>query len=255
MSGGAGGAGGSGPPPDPGPLSGGGQGCSDADADRSGSATYYSVNSGSTVACGFDLNQYPQSPYWVAITALQFDVAPASQVCGACIEAKGPNAQSKQFQVVDRCPADQANLPCLNNMQHLDMSPEGLAAVGGVGKIDPGGLTWHFVPCAVQGDVQVTALGNSTNFYAAIGIRNHRYRIAKVELVDATTQMPVEPALTRRADNFFIVDTTTPAGKVGKAMGPYRLRITDIYGHWIENKVTVTPGQNVSMALQFPMCG
>jgi expansin len=248
------GTGGSGPPQDPGPLSGGGEGCSDVDAERSGGATYYNLNAASPVACGFDLTQYPQPPYWVAITALQFD-APSAQVCGACIEAKGPNGQATQLQVVDRCPADQANLPCLNNMQHLDISPDGLAAVGGVGKIDPGGLAWHFVPCAVQGDVQVTALNGASQFYTAIGVRNHRYRIAKVELVDSTTLMPIAPPLTRRADNFFLVDTTTPAGAAGNAMGPYRLRITDIYGHWIESKVTVMPGQNIGMGLQFPACG
>jgi expansin (peptidoglycan-binding protein) len=254
MSVGTAGTGGSGPTPDPGPLFGGGDGCSDADAARSGSATYYDLNAGSNVACGFDLTQYPQPEYWVAITALQFD-SPAAEVCGACIEATGPNGQAKKLQVVDRCPADDLNLPCKNNNQHLDISPDGLSAVGGVGKIDPGGLSWHFVPCGVEGDVQLTAQNGAEKFYTAIGVRNHKYRIAKVELVDSATLMPVAPPLVRRADNFFLVDTTTPAGKAGKAMGPYRIRVTDIYGHWVENLVTVAPGQNVSMGSQFPTCG
>jgi hypothetical protein len=32
------------------------------------------------------------------------------------------------------------------------------------------------------------------------------------------------------------------------------VRITDIYGHWIENKVTLVPGQSVDVGLQFPAC-
>jgi expansin (peptidoglycan-binding protein) len=153
-----------------------------------------------------------------------------------------------RFIVVDECP-NSGNDPLCMSMEHLDMAPDGFAAIGGNGKIDS--LTWKYVPCDVQNNsVEVATQANSNKFFATIGMRKHRYRIAKVELVTGTTRLP----LVRRDDNFFIIDSSTPAGSAGMALGPLRLRITDIYGHWIENKVALTIGQSVSTTLQFPAC-
>jgi expansin (peptidoglycan-binding protein) len=233
------------PPPDPGPLSGGGAGCMDVDPVHQGSATFYNVTSSSLGHCSFDLTSQPQPPYWVAMNFQRFA---NSSDCGACLQVTGPTA-TKVFQVIDECPNNPSTDPLCQSKEHLDMSPEGLSAVGGVGRIDS--LTWKYVPCDVaSANVEIFTQSNSNTFYATIGIRKHRYRIAKVELVTGMTRT----ALVRRPDNFFIIDSTTPAGASGMALGPLRIRITDIYNHWIENKITLKTGQNVTMALQFPAC-
>jgi expansin (peptidoglycan-binding protein) len=232
------------PPPDPGPLSGGGAGCNDVDPVHQGSATFYNVTSSSLGHCSFNLTTQPQPPYWLAMNFTRYN---ASSDCGACLQVTGPSG-TQVFQVIDECP-NAATDPLCQSAEHLDMSPQGFAALGGNGRIDS--LTWKYVPCDVQtSNVEIFTQGGSTTFFATIGFRKHRYRVAKVELVNGTTRV----ALVRRSDNFFIIDTTTPAGAAGMALGPFRIRITDIYNHWIENKVALTVGQNVSFGLQFLAC-
>ena len=171
-----------------------------------------------------------------------------SSDCGACVQATGPSG-SRIFQVIDECPNNPSTDPLCQSKEHLDLSQVGLTAIGGNGRIDS--MTWKYVPCDVQmSNVEVFTQANSNMFFATIGLRKHRYRVAKVELVANGMRAP----LVRRNDNFFIIDSTTPAGATGMALGPLRIRVTDIYGHWIENKITLVKGQNVTMALQFPAC-
>jgi expansin (peptidoglycan-binding protein) len=232
------------PPVDPGPLYGGGAGCNDVDAPHQGSATFYTLLSASNVGhCSID--PLPsQPPYWLA---MNFGRYGKSSDCGACLQATGPSGTAT-FIVVDECPNSGTDPLCMS-MEHLDMAPQGFSAIGGNGRIDS--LSWKYVPCDVQSNmVEVAAQSNSNNFFATVGVRKHRYRIAKVELVTGMNRL----ALMRRDDNYFIIDSTTPAGAAGMALGPYRLRITDIYGHWIENKVTMMAGKSTTMALQFPKC-
>ena len=232
------------PPPDPGPLSGGGAGCNDVDPIHNGSATFYNVTSTSLGHCSFNLANQPEPPYWLAMNFTRYNL---SSDCGACLQVTGPTG-TQVFQVIDECPNDAVD-PLCQSAEHLDMSPGGFAAIGGNGRIDA--LTWKYVPCNVQtSNVEIFALNGSSTFNAPIQIRKHRYRIAKVELVNGTNRV----ALVRRADNFFIIDTTTPAGASGMALGPFRIRITDIYNHWIENKVTLTVNGSVTTGLQFPAC-
>ena len=172
-----------------------------------------------------------------------------SSDCGACLQVQGPSG-SATFIVVDECPNSGADPLCMS-MEHLDMAPQGFQAIGGNGRIDS--LSWKYVPCPVMTNmVEVAAQSNSNNFFATVGIRKHRYRIKTVELV--TNNGMTRTNLVRRDDNYFIIDSTTPTDTSGMALGPYRLRITDIYGHWIENKVMLTAGGKQSMALQFPAC-
>ncbi len=234
-----------GPPPDPGPLSGGGAGCNDADPVHQGSATYYVVGASSLPHCSYDLGTMPQPPYWVA---MNFQRYAKSSDCGACLDVTGPSG-TKRYTVIDECPNDPVRDARCQSREHLDLSQEGLSAIGGVGRIDM--LTWKYVPCDIgSAKVEVFTQPSSNTFYATIGLRKHRYRIQKVELVTGSTRI----ALERRPDNYFVIDSTTPAGSVGMALGPLRIRITDVYNHWIENKITLQKGQSVSMGLQFPAC-
>jgi expansin (peptidoglycan-binding protein) len=208
-----------------------------------GTATYYDISAtGAPGNCSYDLTMQPEPPYWVAMNQARYA---DSAACGACVQINGTG--SIVAQVVDQCPAN--SLHC-DSMEHIDINRPGFGLIGdpNVGFVP---ISWKYVPCDVKAaNVALFAQANSTKFYATVGVRTHRYRIAKVELVTGTTHT----ALVRRSDNFFIIDTTTPAGAAGMALGPFRIRITDIYNHWIENKVTLTPGQNVTVGLQFPAC-
>jgi len=179
---------------------------------------------------------------------MNFQRYATSSDCGACLDVTGPSG-TKRYIVIDECPNDPIKDARCQSREHLDLSQEGLSAIGGVGRIDM--LTWKYVPCDIgSAKVEVFTQPSSNMFYATIGLRKHRYRIQKVELVTGTTRI----ALERRPDNYFVIDSTTPAGSIGMALGPLRIRITDIYNHWIENKITLQKGQAVSMGLQFPDC-
>jgi len=182
-----------------------------------------------------------QPPYWVAMNQARFN---NSTDCGACVEATGPSG-TKQFIVVDKCPANSTNCDA---MEHIDMDQTGFGAVGGNGIINS--LPWKYIPCPVQGNVRIYAPSAASKFNAPITVRNHRYRIKSVEIVDGATRKSVM----RQPYNAWVLDSTFPPGSTGMILGPFRVRITDIYGHWIENKITLAPGQSVDMGLQFPAC-
>jgi expansin (peptidoglycan-binding protein) len=193
--------------------------------------------------CGF--TPLPtQPPYWVAMNEARFN---KSTDCGACVSATGPSG-TKTFIVVDECPAN--SLHC-DSMEHIDMDQGGFLQIGGNGIINAPGLSWHYIPCPTQGNVELYVPSTASKFNAPITVRNHRYRIKSVEVVvDQNTRTSVM----RQTYNAWILDSSFPPGSAGMILSPFRIRITDIYGHWIENKVTLMPGQSVDMGLQFPAC-
>ena len=229
------------PPPDPGPLSGGGAGCNDVDPVHAGSATFYDLLSATNVGtCGF--RPLPtEPPYWAAMNQARFN---NSTDCGACIDATF-NGNTKRFIVVDLCPANSTNC---ERMEHIDMFTTGFNAIGGNGIINS--LSWKYVPCTVTGNVQLFIPSTASQFNAPITVRNYRYRIKSVEIVTGMTRT----AVMRQPYNAWVLDSTFPPGSVGGNLSPFRIRITDMYGHWIENKVTLVAGQSVDTGLQFPAC-
>jgi expansin (peptidoglycan-binding protein) len=232
-------------PPDPGPTSGGGANCTDIDQTHQGTATFFAISASSTGNCSFDLGKQPQPPYWTAMNGARY--ANASD-CGACIEATGARGGPFVYQVVDSCKVENGNPVCAS-MEHLDLSQQGFSRLGdpATGKIN---ITWHYVPCQATGSVQVFAQKGSMRCNARLNIRNHRYRIAKVELRNADGSYT---PLKRGPDNIYVIDSVL--SPMCLALGPYRLRITDIYGHWIENRLTLTESAASDMGLQFPRCG
>jgi expansin (peptidoglycan-binding protein) len=232
-----------GPPPDPGPLSGGGAGCNDADPVHQGSATFYTLLSPTNTGhCSF--TPLPtEPPYWAAMNGARYN---GGTDCGACVEATN-GGNTKTFIVVDECPVNSTNC---DRMEHIDMFTTGFSAIGGSGIINS--LSWKYVPCPVQGNVKVFIPSTASKFNAPVNIRNHRYRIKSFEVVQSGMRIAVKRGAT--GDNVWVLDSTFPPGSLGLVLSPFRIRITDIYGHWIENKVTLVPGQAVDLGLQFPAC-
>jgi expansin (peptidoglycan-binding protein) len=232
-------------PPDPGPTSGGPATCTDADAPHRGTATFFDIAATSTGNCSYDLTRQPQPPYWVAMNGARY--ANAAD-CGACVEASGPSGGPFVYQVVDSCKVENGNPVCAS-MEHIDISRQGFGRLGdpSVGNIP---ITWRYVPCQVMGNVQVFAQRGSMRCNARLNIRNHRYRIAKVELLRPDGSYL---ALKRGTDNIYVIDSVISPQCL--ALGPFRLRITDIHGRWIENRVTLAESTASDMGLQFPRCG
>jgi expansin len=229
------------PPPDPGPLSGGGANCSDVDPAHQGSATVYDVMP--VVNCSYDLARQAQPPYWIAMNGARYA---NSADCGACVEATRTGFPTVVFQVVDSCVIANNNPVC--TMEHIDVGREGFNRLG----VNDGNIpiTWKYVPCETTGNVEVFAQRGSMRCNSRLNIRNHRYRIAKVELLNSDGSYTT---LKRNPDNIFVIDSVI--SPLCLALGPFRLRITDIYGHWIETQVTLTENSASNMGLQFPRCG
>jgi expansin (peptidoglycan-binding protein) len=192
--------------------------------------------------CGF--KPLPtEPPYWVAMNQARFN---NSTDCGACIDATF-NGNTKRYIVVDLCPSNSTNC---ERMEHIDMFTTGFAAIGGNGIIQPPNLSWQYVPCASVGNIKIYTPSTASKFNAPITVSNHRYRIKSVEIVTGTMRTSVM----RQPYNAWVLDSSFPPGSAGLILDPFRIRITDISGHWIENKVTLMPGQSVDTGLQFPAC-
>lgn len=233
-----GGVAGTGGDPDPGPESGGGDGCTDDSEVHSGTFTYYTLDAEKNGTCS--LNQ-GQPPFWAAMNEGRF--GNGGEACGGCIEVKA-NGRTAIVQVVDMCPADAANVPC-QSTEHIDLSQAAFAALGINGK---GSGSWQYIACEVSETVQIFTKGDSTEWWASLSIRKHRYRIEKVEF---RYQGALRP-LYRQPHNMWNTSDVATDPKLG--LGPVRIRITDMYGHWIENLVTLAPGGTTDMELQFPAC-
>lgn len=216
------GPGGGGPPIDP--------GC-DGDATiHDGEATYYDFADGSG-NCGF-----PATPNDLMVAAMNHTDYANSAACGACVEITGPSG-SVTVRIVDRCPE------CPQG--DIDLSPEAFEKIAALsaGRVP---ISWKYVACDVMGPVVYHFKDGSNPYWTAIQMRNHTYAIAKLEAADAGGTY----AEIGRVDyNYFVAD-----GGLGD--GPYKLRVTDVAGHVIEDE-GIALGDDVDRpgTKQFPVCG
>ena len=84
-------------------------------------------------------------------------------------------------------------------------------------------ITWKIIPLPTNDPVSFVWKPTSSQYWAEVQVRNHRYPIKTVEYKNASGNYV---ALERQEYNYF----TAPSG-MGK--GPFTFRITDIYGHQI----------------------
>lgn len=86
-------------------------------------------------------------------------------------------------------------------------------------------VTWKVIALPTKEPISYKFKEGSSKYWCGIQIRNHRYPVAKVELVrgDGTTQLFI-----RENYNYFI------GANLGN--GPYTFRVTDIYGNVCEDE-------------------
>lgn len=203
--------------------------CSEDPKSHTGEATYYDFADGSG-NCSFD-----PSPGDLMIGAMNHTDYADSAACGACVMLKGPNAEIK-IRIVDRCPECPAG--------DIDLSPEAFSKIADLsaGRVP---ITWNYTACDVDGPIRYHWKEGSNQWWTAVQIRNHRYPVASVDYkADDGTYRSVA----RESYNYFIEPS-------GMGPGPYSLRVTDVYGHALEDTgiAHVEAGDSTGAA-QLPAC-
>jgi expansin len=202
--------------------------CDDAEQ-RTGEATYYDFADGSG-NCGF-----PPTPDDLMVGAInQVDYAD-SAACGTCARIDGPDG-SVDVRIVDRCPECPVG--------DIDLSPEAFAEIAplSAGRVP---ISWHTIPCPVDGPVVYHFKDGSNPWWTAVQLRNHRHGIASLEVQqgDAWVSVP-------RVDyNYFVQET-------GMGEGPLSFRVTDVRGSVLEDSgIPLLDDADAPGGGQFPACG
>jgi expansin (peptidoglycan-binding protein) len=201
--------------------------CMAARPQATGEGTYYDADG--TGNCSFPADS---TRMVAAMNAVDYDNA---SWCGACLAVSGPSGDVT-VRVTDQCPG------CKKG--DLDLSKEAFAKIAALsaGRVP---ISWHEVACDVTGSLAYEFKSGSSQYYAAIQVRNHRYPIAKLEAMTPTAPYK---SIGRVDYNYFVA-----SGGLGP--GPYSLRVTDTRGNVVED-ANIAVGDAVVRqgASQFPTC-
>jgi len=193
---------------------------------KNGIATWYDATGAGH--CGYDAS--PQDMDVAAMNASEFN---NSAVCGACAEVEGPNGTIR-VRITDSCPE------C--NAGHLDLSKQAFQKISPLvaGRVQ---TRWRMVSCAVQGPVRYRIKEGSSEWWAAIQVRNHLLPIQKMEWQKNGSWVEVK----REPYNYFVVPG-------GMGLGPVKIRITATDGQQLEDTLPkIDANQIFSGAKQFSL--
>jgi expansin len=181
-----------------------------------GHITFYDLGS-AIVACHYPTSTLPQ--FYGAMNTADYN---AAAVCGACAEVtNSQNGQKLTVLIADECPAATNQQWCFAGSHHIDMIH---AAYNAIGANNNPAVTWRYVPCTVTGNIKYYIDPGSNANYLAVTIMNHRYRIAKVEVMKGGAFQ----SMARATYNAFILSS-------GAGAGPFTFRVTDIYNHVLQD--------------------
>ncbi|HEY3353951.1 MAG TPA: expansin EXLX1 family cellulose-binding protein [Polyangia bacterium] len=211
------------------PGDGGGLACQADDHQHTGEATYYTFADG-TGNCSF-----PATPADLMLGAMNHVDYAASAVCGGCVRLTGPN-DTITIRIVDQCPeCPQGN---------IDLSPQAFERIAALsaGRV---AISWQYVSCGVTGPIVYHFKEGSNQWWTAVQIRDSRNRIATVEYRAAGGAYEAVPRLDY---NYFVAAS-------GMGPGPYAFRVTDVYGHVLEDTgIPFVEAGDAAGAGQFPAC-
>ncbi len=194
-----------------------------------GRATFYTFADGGG-NCMFDPT--PNNLMVGAMNTYDYD---SSYVCGSEVEIQGPNS-TIMITIVDACPG------CARNS--IDLSPLAFAKLAdtSLGNIP---ISWRLVPRNVSGPIVYHFMDVSNQWWTAVQIRNSRYPISTVEYRNQSGAFVSVP---RTTYNYFVATS-------GMGIGPYTLRVTDMFGHvLVDSNLVGAAGGNYQGAAQFPAC-
>jgi expansin len=203
--------------------------CDSTEPLHAGEATYYTSANGDG-ACMFG----PSSEDPLLIGAMNQEDYAGAGACGACVNLTGPNG-AVGIRIVDECPE------CPRG--NIDLSPQAFERIAPLeqGRV---AITWRYASCAVSGPIVYHFKDGSNQWWTAVQIRDHSNRIAKLEYSVAGTYREVA----RTDYNYFVEES-------GMGPGPFRFRVTDVYGNVLED-TGIEHRENGSIAGtgQFPPC-
>lgn len=106
-------------------------------------------------------------------------------------------------------------------------------------------ISWKIVPLPTTEPIQYVFKPTSSQYWAEVQVRNHRYPIKKLEYFDTAKNTYVE--LPRQEYNYF-------TAVAGMGTEPFTFRVTDFYGHvLIDTGISMnTTGTPVNGAANFP---
>lgn len=194
---------------------------------ESGQATYYDADG--TGNCSFDAS----SDFLVA--AMNASDYGTADWCGGCVDVTGPDGHVV-VRIVDKCPG------CAAGDLDLSETAFGMIAPLSAGRVD---ITWQEVACPVDGPVSYHFQDGSSQFYTAVQVRDHKYPLVKLEVVDAGG---AATEISRVDYNYFVATD-------GLGTGPYTFRVTDDRGQTIEDSgVELAPDGTRAGSAQFATC-
>ncbi len=192
----------------------------------SGEGTYYWEADG-TGNCLF-----PASPSNLMIAAMNTTDYNTAALCGAYIQATGPNG-TITVRIVDRCATCSAG--------DVDFSPEAFAQIADIpqGRVP---ITWQLISPVLPTPIQYHFKDGSNPWWTAVQIRNHRNPISKFEYWDGANWVNVQ----RTMYNYFVESN-------GMGSGPYTFRTTDTFGNTIiDSGIPHIENGTVTGSSQFP---
>lgn len=196
---------------------------------HTGDGTYY--DGGYVGGCA-NLDDIAGSYYVAAINKIDYR---AGNLAGAYLKVTGPSGKSVNVLITDTLAEGEGKKGDIDlNIKAFEQI-EPLAT----GRMT---VTWEIIPLPTDQPIQYVYKPTSTQYWMQVQVRNHRYPIKKLEIMDASGQYKELP---REEYNFFTLDNP--------GAGPYTFRVTDIYGHvLIDENVPLSPTSAVNGAANFP---
>lgn len=157
-------------------------------------------------------------------------------LAGAYIEITDKDGDKINVVITDRLPKGKKGDIDLTRKTFQQIEP--LAT----GRMD---ITWKIVPLPTTEPIQYVFKPTSSQYWAEVQVRNHRYPIKKLEYFDTATNAYVE--LPRQEYNYFTAVS-------GMGTGPFTFRVTDFYGHvLVDTGISMnTTGTPVNGKANFP---
>jgi expansin (peptidoglycan-binding protein) len=185
------------------------------------------IASDGTGNCNFDPS--PEDLNVAALNPIEYGEA---ALCGGCMELQGPNQKKVHARIVDSCSG------CSTG--ELGVSPQVFESVG-AGDLLKTTVKWRYITCPVQGPLRYRFKEDSSQYWVAIQVRNHRLPIQKLEWNKGGTWIPVK----REAYNYFVEPS-------GMGPGPIQVRVTATDGQaLVDTLPAVIQGTVVDGVAQF----
>jgi expansin len=185
---------------------------------HTGKATFYDVGDG-----GGNCSR-PNPPANRLYVALGPDEYAAGAACGGFLDVTGPNGTVRVL-VMDQCPECEPG--------HLDLSAEAFARIAapvqGIVKVSYRAV----VDPPLPGPLTFRMKEGSSQWWFAVLVGDHGNPLRSVEVRTGGAWHPA----TRQDYNYWLIDS-------GAGPGPYRIRVTDAYGHRANaTGIRLLPGQ------------